>query len=101
VICLADHPAELARLRAAPELLPAALEEVLRYRTQVQAMFRTTTREVEIGGRTIPAHRLVLAMIGAPTATDSISRASQIHTSHSATVSTSTSVPRLLFPDIV
>jgi cytochrome P450 len=65
MICLADHPAELARLRGAPELLPSAIEEVLRYRTPVQAMFRTTARDVEIGGGAIPAGRLVLAMIGA------------------------------------
>jgi cytochrome P450 len=65
VICLAEHPAELARLRADPALLPSAIEEVLRYRSPVQAMFRSTLHAVELGGRTIPAHRLVLAMIGA------------------------------------
>jgi cytochrome P450 len=65
VICLAEHPAELARLRADPALVPSAVEEVLRYRTPVQAMFRTTRRAVELGGTTIPAGRLVLAMIGA------------------------------------
>jgi cytochrome P450 len=65
IICLAEHPAELARLRAAPELLPSAIEEVLRYRTPVQAMFRVTRRELELGGCRIPAGRFVLPMIGA------------------------------------
>jgi cytochrome P450 len=65
VICLAEHPAELARLHADPALLPSAIEEVLRYRTPVQATFRTTRRAVELGGSTIPAGRLVLVMLGA------------------------------------
>jgi cytochrome P450 len=65
IVCLAEHPAELARLRAAPELVPSAIEEVLRYRTPVQAMFRTTRHPVELGGTTIPQGRLVLAMLGA------------------------------------
>jgi cytochrome P450 len=56
---------ELARLRAAPELVPSAIEEVLRYRTPVQAMFRTTRHSIDLGGVTIPESRLVLAMIGA------------------------------------
>src|SRR5207237_5309925 len=45
-------------------LLPAAIEEVLRYRSPVQWVFRGTTREVELGGHTIPRGALVLAMIG-------------------------------------
>jgi cytochrome P450 len=65
IICLAEHPAALARLRADPALVPSAIEEVLRYRTPVQAMFRSTRRIVEMGGREIPAHRLVLVMLGA------------------------------------
>ena len=65
VICLAEHPAELARLRAAPDLLPSAIEEVLRYRSPIQAMFRVARRDVEMGGATIPAGRFVLPMIGA------------------------------------
>jgi cytochrome P450 len=64
VLCLLAHPAELARLRADPELLPSALEEVLRYRSPAQATFRATRRDVEIAGRTIPAGKFVLAMLG-------------------------------------
>jgi cytochrome P450 len=64
VLCLVENPDQVAMLRAVPDLLPAAVEEVLRYRSPVQAMFRVTRREVEVGGQTIPAGKLVLAMIG-------------------------------------
>jgi cytochrome P450 len=65
IICLADNPAELARLRADPALLPLAIEEVLRYRSSVQAAFRVTRRAVELGGRELPPGRFVLFMLGA------------------------------------
>ena len=64
ILCLIENPDQLARLRAQPDLLPLAIEEVLRYRSPVQAMFRLTRREVELQGQTIPAGRLVLAIIG-------------------------------------
>jgi cytochrome P450 len=65
VVCLLDHPAERARLAATPALLPSAIEEVLRYRTPVQAVFRQTTRDVTLQGHAIPAGSLVLAVVGA------------------------------------
>lgn len=64
ILCFVEHPDQLARLRAAPDLLPSAIEEVLRYRAPFQWMFRQTKCEVELQGRTIPAGVLVLAMIG-------------------------------------
>jgi cytochrome P450 len=59
-----EHPAELARLKASPELLPSAIEEVLRYGSPVLTMFRQTKRDVELSGQVIPAGKLVLTMIG-------------------------------------
>jgi cytochrome P450 len=44
VLCLLEHPAQLARLRAAPELLPTAIKEVLLYRSPLQWMMRTPRR---------------------------------------------------------
>ncbi|HEU0015751.1 MAG TPA: cytochrome P450 [Longimicrobium sp.] len=64
VLCLLDNPDQLRLLRTVPELLPTALEEVLRYRSPVQAAFRATQRDVEVRGQTIPAGQLVLALIG-------------------------------------
>jgi cytochrome P450 len=64
VLCFLEHPDQLARLRAAPDLLPSAIEEVLRYRSPLHWMPRATGREVELNGRVIPAGKLVLPMIG-------------------------------------
>jgi cytochrome P450 len=64
VLCFADHPDQLARVRAAPELLPAAIEEVLRYRSPVQAAFRVTKEEVVMHGQRIAPGQRVVAWIG-------------------------------------
>jgi cytochrome P450 len=64
MLCLIENPDQLARMRAQRELLPSAIEEVLRYRSPLQAVFRTTKREVDVHGQLIPAGKLVLPMIG-------------------------------------
>ncbi len=64
LLCFLENPDQLARLRAAPERLPSAIEEVLRYRSPVQWMPRATRRAVEVHGQVIPAGKLVLPMIG-------------------------------------
>lgn len=64
VVSLIENRDALARVDANRALLPAAIEEVLRYRSPVQIIFRQTTREVTLHGRTIPAGKLVLAVIG-------------------------------------
>jgi len=64
VLCFLEHPEQLARLRAAPDLMPSAIDEVLRYRSPLQWMPRATTRDVEVHGQVIPAGKLVLPVIG-------------------------------------
>jgi cytochrome P450 len=64
VLCFLENPAQLALVQAAPNLLPSAIEEVLRYRSPVQWMPRATRREVSVHGQLIPAGKLVLPMIG-------------------------------------
>jgi cytochrome P450 len=64
MLCLIEHPEQLARLRAAPELLPSAIEEVLRFRSPLQWFYRIPRRDVEAHGQTIPAGKLVLVMVG-------------------------------------
>jgi cytochrome P450 len=65
VLSFVERPDQLARVRAEPALLPAAIEEVLRFRSPVQTSFRVTRRDVELRGQVIPAGRRVLAVIGA------------------------------------
>jgi cytochrome P450 len=65
ILCLIEHPNQLDRLRTAPSLLPSAIEEVLRYRSPLQWVYRRTRRDIELHGQVIPAGRLVLTMIGA------------------------------------
>jgi cytochrome P450 len=58
---LLSEPARWQRLRAEPELLPAAVEEFLRYESPVEtASLRVATEELEIGGHSIPAGASVL-----------------------------------------
>jgi len=64
ILCFLAHPDQLARVLEQPELLSSAIEEVLRYRSPVQWLYRVTRSAVEINGQTIPAGKLVLAMIG-------------------------------------
>ncbi|HEV3200968.1 MAG TPA: cytochrome P450, partial [Bryobacteraceae bacterium] len=64
MLCLIEHPRELARLRVEPALLPSAIEEVLRYRSPLQWIMRTPRRDVELRGQAIPAGKLVLPVIG-------------------------------------
>jgi len=61
---LLDHPDQLARLRAQPDEIPAALEEALRFDSPIQLVFRTTTRPVELHGKEIPAGAFVAPLIG-------------------------------------
>ncbi len=62
---LALNPDQFAALRADPMKARAAFEEAIRLETPVQTFFRTTTREVEIGGATIPEGEKVLMLLGA------------------------------------
>jgi len=61
---LTAHPDAMERLAADDALLPAAVEEVLRYRSPVQAVARFATRDVELGGREISEGDVVVAWIG-------------------------------------
>ena len=65
VYCLARFPEQFARLRADPSLARAAFEEAVRYESPVQTFFRTTTRQVEIGGVALGEGEKVLMFLGA------------------------------------
>ncbi len=63
--CLACFPEQFQRLRADPALARAAFEEAVRFESPVQTFFRTTTREVEIGGERIGEGEKILMFLGA------------------------------------
>jgi cholest-4-en-3-one 26-monooxygenase len=55
LVAFAEHPEQWQRLRRDPSLVPAAVEEILRWTSPVVSFLRTTTTQVEMAGRTIPA----------------------------------------------
>ena len=66
VLTLVRHPDQLAELRADPSLMPAAVEEMLRYLTVNHAgLPRAATKDVVIGGQPIKAGDGVLVMLNA------------------------------------
>ena len=53
MLALFEHPAQRARLQSDLELLPTAIEEMLRWVTPVMHFRRTARTDVEVGGETI------------------------------------------------
>jgi cytochrome P450 len=64
-LALLRHPAELARLRAQPELIESAVEELLRYDGPVAGIARLASQDSDIGGQLIPAGQVAMGMLGA------------------------------------
>ena len=64
ILCFDEQPEVYERLRALPDLIPSAIEEVLRYRSPVQSMFRTATGATDLGGVFTRAGQPVVAWIG-------------------------------------
>ena len=62
---LSQRPDLWQRLRADPGLVPAAIEETVRYDCPVQNLGRHTTRAVEIGGVRVPKDSRVIVSFGA------------------------------------
>ena len=55
MLALLQHPAELAKLRADPGLLPSAVDEMLRWVTPIRHFMRTATTDYTLRGRAIRA----------------------------------------------
>lgn len=62
LVALAEHPQEWQRLRYDPALLPRAIEELLRWASPVSYHLRTTTRNLKLGGRSIPEDAPVMLL---------------------------------------
>ena len=63
-LALQAHPADLARISREHVLIPQLIEEMLRYDSPVQIVFRRTTEAVELSGRTIPPNAVLFILIG-------------------------------------
>jgi cytochrome P450 len=64
IVCLLDHPDQMQRLQQNPGLFGTMVEEVLRFRSPIQWVFRATKVDVEMCGQKIPAGKLVLPVLG-------------------------------------
>ena len=62
---LAAQPDLWRRLRDERELAPAFIEEMVRWQSPTQTIFRTTTEPTEIGGTRIPAGSVIALGVGA------------------------------------
>jgi cytochrome P450 len=60
---LVDHPEARKQLVAEPDVMPAAVEELLRWETPVSGVARAATRDTELGGVKIAAGEHVMALI--------------------------------------
>jgi hypothetical protein len=56
-LALMEHPAQLAKLREQPDLLPAAIDELLRFAGPARAQFRQAVAEMTIDGCAIQARQ--------------------------------------------
>ncbi len=59
LLALAEHPDQLAALRADLSLLPTAVEEMVRWTSPSPSKRRTATRDVELGGHAVEAGQKV------------------------------------------
>jgi pimeloyl-[acyl-carrier protein] synthase len=65
VLTLLRHPSVLQRLQADPELIPTAVEEMLRYEPPSQQTARLAPADMELGGRRIRKRQAVIAVMAA------------------------------------
>lgn len=63
-LVLLEHPNELARLQGNPELVPTAVEELLRFAPPVHLDRRIAAVDLELGGQQVHAGERVVAVIG-------------------------------------
>jgi cytochrome P450 len=65
LLTLLRHPEQLALLRANPDLMDPAIEEMLRFESPIQRDFRRVAADVEVRGQMLRQGSLVFQMLGA------------------------------------
>jgi pimeloyl-[acyl-carrier protein] synthase len=64
-LALLRNPGQLDRLLASPELVPGAVEELLRFDSPVQMSQRVVTEDMDLAGRSVRAGDEIVLMLGA------------------------------------
>ena len=64
VNALLDHPDQLEQVRRRRELVPAVVEETVRWEGPIQILFRRVRRAVTLGGTTLPENAIVMPLLG-------------------------------------
>jgi cytochrome P450 len=65
MLTLLRNPAAMARLRNEPQIMPAAVEELLRYESPSQHTARLAPDDVTLGGKAIKKRQAVIAVMAA------------------------------------
>jgi pimeloyl-[acyl-carrier protein] synthase len=65
LLALLRHPDQLEVLRARPDLMPGAVEELLRYDSPVRLTVRTAAKNHQLEGETVQAGEQVIALLDA------------------------------------
>ncbi|WP_375488528.1 cytochrome P450 [uncultured Jatrophihabitans sp.] len=65
VTALLQHPDQLGALRADPDLVPSAVEELIRFDSPLQLFERTAVADTQIGDVVVPAGVKIAALLGA------------------------------------
>ena len=64
LLALLQNPNEYAKLRDNPDLVPGAIEEMLRFDSSVQMTGRTALEDIEVNGITIPKGDHIINLLG-------------------------------------
>jgi len=65
MLALLRHPDQLSVLRADPSLMPAAVNELLRFDSPVQSDFRTAVEDCEVNGFPVRGGESIVLLLGA------------------------------------
>ncbi len=72
VVLLIENPDEQTKLRNNPDLIPGAVEEILRLETPTSGMWRTATQDTEVGGVPIPKGAFLMVRFAAGNRDESV-----------------------------
>lgn len=64
ITCFLEHPEVIEQLRAEPDLLPGAIEEVLRFRSPIQVLTRVVVTGTTLAGHEMKAGQRISVFVG-------------------------------------